>query len=121
MAGKILKLATSTTAPPPPRPLGRHGRALWDGITSECIFEDAAGRELLCAACQALDRAEDCAEQIAIDGPVIRKGGTIREHPALKHELASRAFLVRTLARLGLDSEPIRAVGRPPAKSYPIA
>ena len=35
--------------------------------------------------------------------------------PLLKHELAARAFVVRTLARLGLDLEPVRAgPGRPP-------
>jgi hypothetical protein len=41
----------------------------------------------------------------------------VREHPALKHELSNRAFVVRTLSRLGLDVEPLRpSVGRPGLK-----
>jgi hypothetical protein len=31
----------------------------------------------------------------------------------LKHELANRAFVVRTLARLGLNFETVKPVGRP--------
>jgi hypothetical protein len=42
----------------------------------------------------------------------------MREHPGLKHELAARSFVVRTLARLGLDVEAIKPVGRPAAKAY---
>jgi hypothetical protein len=38
----------------------------------------------------------------------------MREHPAMKHELANRAFVVRTLARLGLDVEAVKPIGRPP-------
>jgi len=40
----------------------------------------------------------------------------LREHPGLKHELAARSFVVRTLARLGLDVEAIKPVGRPAAR-----
>jgi hypothetical protein len=32
----------------------------------------------------------------------------------LRAELANRAFVVRSLARLGLDVEPVRPMGRPP-------
>jgi hypothetical protein len=55
-----------------------------------------------------------CARKIDRDGEVIRTRGTIKDHPALKHELACRAFVVRTLAKLGLNFEPVRASsGRP--------
>jgi hypothetical protein len=37
----------------------------------------------------------------------------VRDHPALKHELSNRAFVVRTLHRLGLDVERVGRVGRP--------
>ena len=37
----------------------------------------------------------------------------IRDHPALKHELANRSFVSKTLVRLGLNVEPVRGVGRP--------
>jgi hypothetical protein len=33
--------------------------------------------------------------------------------PLLKLELATRAFIMRGLARLGLDAEPLKAIGRP--------
>jgi hypothetical protein len=98
----------------PPRPLGEHGMRLWKSVVAEYNFSDTAGQELLHAACAALDRAQDCATQIAADGPVIRTKAGIREHPALRAELANRSFLVRTLVRLGLNDEPQKAVGRPP-------
>ena len=37
----------------------------------------------------------------------------ITDHPALKHELANRGFVSKTLVRLGLDVEPVRGIGRP--------
>ena len=37
----------------------------------------------------------------------------IKDHPALKHELANRSFVSKTLVRLGLDVEPVRGIGRP--------
>jgi hypothetical protein len=90
---------------------------MWRSILAEYAIDEVAGLEMLCHACAALDTAEACAAQVAADGPVIRtKGGGIREHPALRPELASRSFIVRTLARLGLDAEPIKAIGRPPMK-----
>jgi len=52
-------------------------------------------------------------EQIDNDGEVIRARGQIKDHPALKHELAARAFVVRTLSRLGLNFERC-GHGRPP-------
>jgi hypothetical protein len=41
------------------------------------------------------------------------KGGGIKDHPALKHELANRSLVIRTLARLGLDVEAVKPLGRP--------
>jgi hypothetical protein len=53
-------------------------------------------------------------EQIDRDGEVVRHRGGVKEHPALKIELAARSFVVRTLQRLGLNYEPVRAkAGRP--------
>ena len=77
-------------------------------------IEDYGGIEMLAQACQALDRAEALRREIERDGEVLRLRGTIKDHPALKHELANRAFVVRTLARLGLNFEPVKpSVGRP--------
>jgi len=57
-------------------------------------------------------RAEDCRVQIERDGLVV-KTKSERDHPALKHELANRSFVIRALTRLGLDVEPLGRVGRP--------
>jgi len=97
----------------PPRPLGPHGAALWGRIQSEYAIADSAGTELLLQACQALDRAEQLADAIADDGVVVHTTTGVRTHPAVKEELACRAFTVRTLTRLGLDLEPAKPIGRP--------
>src|SRR5262249_55695296 len=90
------------------------GMALWRGIMDEFEVSDAAGMELLCQACQGLDRAEACREQIDQMGECgVVNGVAIKEHPLLKIELASRSFVVRTLERLGLNSEPAKSIGRP--------
>ena len=111
---KLVK-PTPATWPAPSRTLGNHGRSLWDRIMSEYDIQDSGGLEMLLQACAALDRAESLREQIDQDGEVIRLRSMVRDHPALKHELANRAFVVRTLAKLGLNFEAIRpSVGRPP-------
>jgi hypothetical protein len=110
-----LKLVQSSSATwqAPPRTLGRHGRSLWDRIQSEYGVEDSGGLEMLLQACAALDRAENLRLEIDRDGEVIRTRSGVKDHPALKHELANRAFVVRTLARLGLNFESVKSVGRP--------
>jgi hypothetical protein len=115
---KLVRPDNTSDFTSPPRKLRKHGLALWSSIIAEFTFDDAPGREMLCSACQALDSAELCAAQIAADGPVIRTKTGIREHPALRAELANRSFLVRTLDKLGLDSEPVKAIGRPAMSGY---
>lgn len=103
----------------PPRKLGEPGRNLWNRITAEYDISDCGGIEMLAQACAGLDRAEALRAQIDADGDVIRVRGNVREHPAIKLELAARAFVVRTLARLGLNFEPLRtSVGRPPPRGW---
>jgi hypothetical protein len=93
----------------PPRPLGAHGRALWDCVQSEYRIGDSAGVELLLQACTMLDRAEALAAEIATTGFMLGS----RANPLVRDELAARSFVVRTLQRLGLDLEPAKPVGRP--------
>jgi P27 family predicted phage terminase small subunit len=103
-----------STGPKPPATLGQPGRALWRSVMQQYDIIDAGGVAILQQACAAADRAAECAEIIAKDGPVIRTKHGPKDHPLLRHELASRALVCRLLARLGLDVEPIRAgVGRP--------
>src|SRR5262245_52251494 len=96
----------------PQRPLGPHGAWLWGAVMKDYRVEDIGGRELLCEACQALDRAEGLAEAIARDGEVIHtRTGVPKSHPAVKDELACRSFVVKTLERLGLNVETVKPPG----------
>jgi hypothetical protein len=105
---------TTTTPIEPPRTLNNLGRSLWDRIQREYAVHDAGGVELLLLACEGIDRIGELREAIERDGPVIRVRGVPREHPALKAEVATMAFVTRTLARLGLQFEPVRpSSGRP--------
>ena len=115
MAKKTLELVrtTNSTLADPPRNLGQPGRSLWDRIMSDYQIEDSGGLEMLGQACAALDRAEECHALVASEGILIKVKGGLRENPAAKIELANRAFVVRTLGRLGLEVEAIKTIGRP--------
>jgi hypothetical protein len=110
-----LSIVTSeTTGIRPPRQLGQHGTALWNRVQAEYAISDIGGIEILAQACAALDTAEALAEAIARDGRVIyTRTGVPRAHPAIKDELNCRAFIVRTLERLGINVESIKTPGRP--------
>jgi hypothetical protein len=101
----------------PPRQLGRAGRDTWDRVQAEFHVADAGSVEMLTLTCEAVDRAETLAAEIARDGPVIRDAKGVRSHPALRDELQNRAFAARTLARLKLEIE-VRPIGRPGGTSY---
>jgi hypothetical protein len=118
---KMKKPPTLTIVGSPPNPnaspasLGEAGAKLWQAIHADYIVEDAGGHEMLLRICEAADSLASYDEQISRDGPTIRSKSGIREHPLLKHQLATRSFIVRSLHRLGLDIEPTRnAPGRPP-------
>jgi len=99
--------------PHPPRKLGSAGEVLWNRIQADYQIEDVGGVELLMQACEAADRTQTLAAIIDADGArIITKAGP-NDHPCLKHELAARAFLVRTLTRLGVTEEPLKTIGRP--------
>jgi hypothetical protein len=97
----------------PPATLDKAGANLWRTVMSEYEISDCGGREMLFQICAAADRAVECAAIIDRNGPVISTKHGLKEHPLLKIELASRSFVVRTLARLGLSVEPIKPMGRP--------
>jgi hypothetical protein len=57
---------------------------------------------------------ESLRAQIDREGEVLKVKGGLKDHPGLRHELASRAFVVKTLSRMGLNVEvPARSPGRP--------
>jgi hypothetical protein len=107
-------VSPETTASAPPRDLGQHGRALWDAIQREYGITDRGGVELLAQACGALDVVEALGEAIARDGTIVYSRAGPKAHPAVKDQLGARAFLVRTLERLGVTVENVKPVGRPP-------
>jgi hypothetical protein len=105
------------TLPEPPATLGEAGRTLWQAVLKEYDVSDCAGLVLLEQACHAADRAASLKAQIDADGEVVRTRGGLRGHPLLKDELNAMGFITRTLCRLGLNSEPLRAgPGRPPSR-----
>jgi hypothetical protein len=110
--------STSTDLAAPPSTLGKAGAKLWRSIMSEYSIEDSGGREMLSQACASMDRIAECVDSIAHDGLVVRTKQGPKENPLLKHELALRSFVVRTLARLGLDVEVVKPVGRPSAGTW---
>jgi hypothetical protein len=102
---------------PPPRKLGPHGLALWRAVTAEYDIHDAGGTELLCQACQAADRVEALAGRIDADGEIVHSRTGPRAHPGLKDEVNLRAFIVRTVEKLGLNFEAIKpSRGRQPGR-----
>jgi hypothetical protein len=103
----------ASTGIAPPRKLGQHGMSLWNSVQTAYQIDDVGGVELLAQACAASDRVEALAERISVDGEVIHTRNGPKAHPALRDELAGRAFIVRTLERLGLNVETIKPMGRP--------
>jgi P27 family predicted phage terminase small subunit len=101
-----------STIPPPPRPLKAAGRDLWDNVQSEYNIADAAGVELLLQCCHASDRIQELSDSIAEDGAVIRTKGGVRANAAIRDELHARAFVVRTLEKLGLTLEALKPVNQ---------
>jgi hypothetical protein len=99
----------------PPRALGRAGQALWTSVQREFAIADAGRIELLAQACQAADRAEELAAAIAEDGLMVNTKAGRTLNPAVRAELAERAFICRTLGRLGVTAEPKKPIGRPPS------
>jgi hypothetical protein len=59
-----------------------------------------------------------CHVTLAADGEVIHTRNGPEAHPALRDELQGRAFIVRTLERLGLNVETIKPVSRPSAPRW---
>jgi hypothetical protein len=99
----------------PPFILGEPGRSLWDRVQAEYAVSDAGGVEMLAQACAGADLAAQLNEEIQRDGPTVRGRNGVRTHPAVKDVIAARAFVVRTLIKLGIAYEPTKpGVGRPP-------
>jgi len=119
MVKKRLELITDAPRPDDygmPDALGPDGQSLWRRIMGEFTIDDAAGREVLAQCCHAADLAVRLRQLVDRDGAVIRVKSGVKENPAARLELAARAFICRTLGKLGVLSEPLRdGPGRPPS------
>jgi len=79
---------------------------------SDFDIEDAAGQEILTQTCAAIDRLDEITWCIAQAGGAMVKGQRgLKVNPLLKLEATLRVFVVRSLAKLGL--EPVGDVGAP--------
>jgi len=111
-------VGTSPTSPSPPRKLGKYGRHLWDRVHREYRLEDCGSIEMLAQVCGAVDRIESLRDGIDRDGEIVKTRNGPRAHPGMRDELAGRAFVVRTLARLGLSYDALKPVGRPSSSNH---
>src|SRR5262245_60605946 len=104
----------SLTDPPPT--LREPGRNLWNRVLSEHDIRDCGGLETLAQICQGVDRLATLTATIDRDGESIMTKTGLRAHPLLRDEIQIRAFVVRSLAKLGIGFEPLQpAPGRPPS------
>src|SRR5262245_36230614 len=104
----------------PPSDLQAPGREVWADVVREHDIADAARLAILKQVCVSLDRAEQCAQQIRVDGVMIEGKGGVRDNPLLRHELQHRALAARLLQRL-IASLPKRPPGRPPVGGLGIS
>jgi hypothetical protein len=112
----LINAAPAPEHPAPPGKLGETGMTLWRAVTTNYAFDDPGSVEILFQACAAAERAETCRRIVDQDGELIRTQAGTRSHPLLRDELNNRTFVVRALGKLGLDLEPVRAMGRPPGR-----
>jgi hypothetical protein len=102
-----------------PRGLGENGKALWSKVMKEYASDDVGGKEMLYQIACAADMAARLRKLVDRDGELVKTKAGPRENPLIKQELAYRSFVVRGLARLGLNFEAIRNTpGRPPRPGY---
>jgi hypothetical protein len=107
---------SSPEVPEPPGPLDTFGRQLWDAILLEYVFTDPGSTEIAYQACLSRSRAESCRQIIDREGELIRTRTGTRAHPLLREECAARALLARLIQKLGMNLEPVKAIGRPPGR-----
>jgi hypothetical protein len=106
-------VAPDTSIPAPPIQLGSSGLSLWQRIQSEYAIGDAGGLELLAQICAAADTVAALSAEIERDGPVIRTARGTKPNPCLRDLLNHRAFITRTMTKLGINVESVKPMGRP--------
>src|SRR6516165_10713092 len=92
----------------PPASLGVDGRAFWTRLLAASYFADLSGQEFLAQMASTMDTIALLQDEIDRNGAVLRTRDGYKANPATKDLLAARAFLVRTMLRLGLSYEAVR-------------
>jgi P27 family predicted phage terminase small subunit len=100
------------TTPAPPH-LTAEARGWWNRILAEWLLDDPS-LLLLQAALESFDRMNAARVIVEAEGIVTRdRWGQLRPNPAVLAERDSRTAMCRALKQLGLDLEPLGAIGRP--------
>lgn len=97
-------MAESLKVPPPPKGLGRRGRAFWKELQGELEF-DAAATQTLVEACRTLDRLEELDAVIAAEG--VTSTGSMGQtvvHPAVAEARQMQAGWSRLVTALDLPA-----------------
>lgn len=88
--------------PPPPRGLGKRGKAFWKEMQSEIEF-DGPQTQVLWEACRTLDRLEALDDVIAAEGVTARGStGQVVVHPAVSEARQLQVVLTRLVTALNL-------------------
>ena len=100
-----------------PPGLGKAGRHLWGTIQREYDITDSGGVAFLVSACRSEDDICRLRTQVARDGDtVIGRYGQREAHPLLAAIRGLEQVKRQSLAKLNLDIEPLKDVGRPRGK-----
>ncbi len=100
--------------PNPPEHLSDRCKKWWRSVNDLYALEDHH-LHLLRLAAEALDRAEQAREIIAVDGITVKTGdGGIKAHPAVAIERDARTAAARLIRELDLDVEAAPDRSRPP-------
>jgi phage terminase small subunit len=112
MKAELLRPPRAPRLPKAPGHLRPATRRWWNEIVRSWDLGTHHLR-LLKLACEALDRAEEARERIAVDGAYLEGRYGLRAHPALAIERDSRLAAARLLRELDLDASS-GADSRPP-------
>lgn len=98
-----------------PKSLGKKGRAFYNAVCKQFIFEDAHARELLRQCAQCLDVIGDCEKELsqAESLVVLDRFSQSKPHPLLSVLRDQKALFTRICRELQLDSE-VMQESKPP-------
>jgi hypothetical protein len=113
-SGRFSVISGTATGLEPPAGLGEAGVRFWRRVQAEYRVADIGGLCLLEQICGAIDTIESITQALAVEGPALRRNGGLRANPLLRDQLQNRAFVARSLERLGISVQEVQPVGHPP-------